>query len=1003
MSYLIHIGIKRRSGRYPWGSGENPRYLLELRARMYKLKKANPEITPKQMAKSLNISMEKMSLVRDSSFGAFVSFLKEANISESEMAEAYGMKSPQFRALKSIEKTKERAADEARARYLVAPKSEGGRNMSQRSAAESMGVAESTFRNLLNPSISERSALTLTTANILKEQIANKKYLDVGTGTEHLLGIPRNRLNLAVEQLKMEGYKLHYVTTPQIGTGKKTSLRVLTKDDVDWREVNANKEKIQTVNSVWSDDKGRTYQTLKPPVSVDSKRIMVRFSDDPELSGADMDGAIQLRRNVPDLSLGEKRYAQVRIAVDDKYYLKGMAIYSDNMPPGIDIIYNVSKSSEVGKFGAMKKMNVVSKGEDGGDIFIDKVGNQKLNEFGATIRQKTYIDSKGVEKQSALNVVGFVGKPGSGEEGSWDTWSRTLSAQFLSKQPHSLAKQQLNIAYDIQKSEFDKIMAIQQPVVRQKLLDSFADDCDSKAVHLKAARLPGQGSKVLIPIPSLKNNECYCPTYKNGEKLILVRYPHAGPFEIPVLTVNNNNPEGKSVLENSVDAIGLPPKAFGIMSGADADGDTALTIPFTSAIRIAEPFKELREFDPRSSYPKYEGMKVISNAAMQNEMGRITNLIQDMGQLEYDMSDMLKAVKHSMVVIDSHKHELNYKLSYEENDIAHLKKKYRGGERKGASSLISRSSAEIRVDARRPVKKEDVENNPELAGVIRRQEYSVDPKTGRKVWVPTGEGSYIDPETGRRVYVNPSKKNKEGTPQLTITPSQSGKVPTYSVNGVPVKFTPRKIKSTRMYETDDARSLSSGTIMDTIYAEYSNNMKALGDRARLESINTPLPSGKSSSAAETYAPQVSSLMAKLTIAQSNAPLERQATLIANHVVDLKRAANPNLTAADIKKIRGQAILDAREQVGANKKAIEIEPKEWEAINAGAVSRDVLSKIMSNTKIDDIKALALPHEEKRLTPALEARIRLLVNQKYTQAEIAEMLDLSTSTINKYVNE
>ena len=86
-------------------------------------------------------------------------------------------------------------------------------------------------------------------------------------------------------------------------------------------------------------------------------------------------------------------------------------------------------------------------------------------------------------------------------------------------------------------------MDIPNPTLKRQLLDSFADECDSAAVHLKGAALPRQGCYTILPVGSLGDNEVYAPNYKNGEEVILVRYPHAGTFEIPKLRVNNNNPE----------------------------------------------------------------------------------------------------------------------------------------------------------------------------------------------------------------------------------------------------------------------------------------------------------------------------------------------------------------------------------------------------------------------------------------------------------------------------
>ena len=35
------------------------------------------------------------------------------------------------------------------------------------------------------------------------------------------------------------------------------------------------------------------------------------------------------------------------------------------------------------------------------------------------------------------------------------------------------------------------------------------------------------------------SNEIYAPNYRDGENVVLIRYPHGGIFEIPELIVNN--------------------------------------------------------------------------------------------------------------------------------------------------------------------------------------------------------------------------------------------------------------------------------------------------------------------------------------------------------------------------------------------------------------------------------------------------------------------------------
>lgn len=900
MSELYHIGTPRHSGRYPWGSGDNPQRSIGFRQK--------------------------------------VKELKSKGFTEKEIADGFGMTTTKLRNTMSLEKAEQRASDAALATRMK------NKGMSNVAIAERLNVTEGTVRNLLDADTQAKGQITKATSDMLKKELEEKKYLDIGAGTETQIGISRNKLNTAVSALEEEGYVVQYIKVKQLGTDKYTTVKVLTKDDVSYSELLQNKAEIKTI-SEWTDDGGRSFLGVAPIKNVDSDRVKVKFAEE---GGTDMDGVIQLRRGVEDLSLGDSRYAQVRIGVDGTHYLKGMAIYGQDQdfPNGVDLVFNTNKSTQVGKKGAMKLQE------------LDQDEND-YNPFGATIRQKYYIDSNGKEQLSSLNIVGFATKPNSGEEGSWDTWSKTLSSQFLAKQSPALAKKQLQLALDLQKEELDSIMSLTNPAVKARLLDSFADDCDSKAVHLKGASLPRQSTKVLIPITSLTENECYNTSYRNGEKLALIRFPHAGTFEIPVVSVNNKNTEGRSVLGNALDAIGIHPKTAGRLSGADFDGDSVIVIPYTKEITSSKALKGLSDFDTKAAYPKVSGMKTLSKKNEQTEMGKVSNLITDMQIKGAPPSDIVKAVKHSMVVIDARKHELNYQQSAIDNGINELKAKYQGGtvnKPKGASTLLSKAGSEIRVDARRPVTKADIEANPSLAGVVRKSNYSVDPKTGKKVTVPTGE-----------TYVNKSGK--------TIK---------------------KQITSTKMFETDDAFSLSSGTLIEQVYANFANDMKSLGDTARKESVNTPTikynPSAK-----KTYSKEVESLKAALKIADSNKPLERQAQLVANATVDLKKKANPDMTAAEVKKISGQALAEARRRTGAGKQKIQITPKEWTAIQAGAVSHNTLTQILNNTDLDLIKQLATPRTSAGLSTSQASRAKQLLNTGYTQAEVADKLGVSTSLL------
>ena len=875
---LYHYGIKRRSGRYPWGSGAK---------------------------KSRNAS----------DFLSTVDVLEKDGFNEKQIAEYFGLQTKQLSAYKSNAHNEVRAAKAVMALRLK------DKGYSNSEIGRRMGINESSVRSLLDPAISMRKNASTNTAEMLEKEIASKKYIDVGGGVENQIGVSRNTLDNAVEQLRAKGYTYHYLKVEQLGTGKFTSIKVLAAPDVTYKEVKDNQSKV-TSPGFYSEDLGQTVVGIKPPSSISSKRILVNYGDQ---GGSDKDGVIELRRGVKDLDLGAARYAQVRVAVDGTHYLKGMAMYSDDIPKGYDVIFNTNKNSSTPKMDVFKKMK-----------------DDPENPFGATIRQKTYIGKDGKEHLSALNIVN--------EEGDWNTWKKTLSSQMLSKQSTALAKKQLKLAYDIKKEEFDEICSLKNPVIKKCLLDKFADNCDSSAVHLKAAGLPRQASKVILPFPEMKDSEIYAPSYRNGEKVVLIRYPNGGTFEIPELVVNNkSNKKAKGLIGNAQDAVGINPRVAERLSGADFDGDTVLVIPVGKVkIKTSAPLKGLKNFDPKVAYPGYPGMpkpgEKGSGFDKQGKMGDISNLITDMTIKGAPADDIAAAVRHSMVVIDAEKHNLNWRQSYLDNGIANLKAKYQGASNAGASTLISRAKGDKRVPKR-------------------KDGYKVDPETGRKIFTETGE--------------------------------------TYEKNG---KQVVRLQKSSKMYETEDAYSLSSGTAMENTYADHANKLKALANSARKTSLTTkPIP--YSPEAKAKYRQEVDSLNAKLNIALKNRPLERKAQLLANERVKLVRQNNPDMDKDDIKKLKNQALTQARLQTGASKKArlVDITDREWEAIQSGAISTNKLSQIIQNSDLDILKQRSMPRESKGISDAKRARAKMLESNGYTLAEIADSLGVSTSTISKVLNE
>lgn len=878
---LKHEGILRKSGRYPWGSGDTPHQ-------------------------------------RNKAFLDHVETLRKQGLSETEVATGLGISTTQLRASKAIAKDEQHAAKVARAETLKA------KGMSNVAIGDEMGLNESSVRALLDPAARTRRDEVHTIAEMLKDNVKDKELIDIGVGVENQLGVSETKLKTAVAMLEEEGYKVYKRQVEQMGTGKQTTVKVIAGPDSTYSDV-YNKEIHQIKN--YSPDGGRTMIEAHPPVNIDSKRVGVRYAED---GGATMDGVIQVRRGVDDVSLGKSRYAQVRIAVDDTHYLKGMAMYADDLPDGVDLRFNTNKSDTGNKLDAMKKQ--------------DKA--DPLNPFGAVIKPGG--------QRGVMNIVN--------EEGDWGKWSKNLSSQMLSKQTPALAKQQLDLALKRRQDEYEEIMALQNPAIRKKLLETYAETADSSAVHLKAAALPRQGTQVILPINSLKDNEIYAPNFRPGEKVVLVRYPHGGTFEMPELTVNNQNREARSILSDKVngharDAVGINSKVAERLSGADFDGDTVLVIPNDRrSVKTTPALAQLKDFDPKTRYPEYPGMKIMSDK--QKQMGDVSNLITDMTIRGANEAEIARAVKHSMVVIDAEKHKLNYKQSAIDNNIKELKAKYQGASNAGASTLISRATSQERVLDRKPRPAKD--GGP------------VDINTGEKVYVRTGDG-----------YTKRVESKRTGV--------------------VTEKWVDRTIRSTKMAEAKDARSLISdyNTQMERVYADHANKLKSLANKSRKEALSTP-PVKYNPSSNKVYAPQVDSLKAKLNLALRNKPLERQAQLIANARVKAQVQANPNLDPADLKKIKNLAQKDARARTGAEKQAITFTPKEWEAVQAGAISNHMLVNILKNADLEQVKGLANPRAATTMLPAKIARAQAMLKTGHTQAEIADQLGVSTSVLSSALN-
>ena len=903
---LVHYGVKRRSGRYPWGSGEDPyQHTGDIDIRVRELRKKG--MSEKEVAKVLGY--ENTSVLRDA-------------------------------VSRASNERKRIQVDRAKALR------DDGLNNSQ--IAREMGVNESTVRSWFNENREVNQRRAEKAADRLREELKTKHAIDVGAGVELEMGITKGKLKDALDILVEEGYTVEGIGVPQVkDKSKRTIVTVVHDDTVTTRDLYNDYSKIQSYGEYYSADGGETWSKREYPASIDSSRVKIKYGDEGPAgnTGSDKDGVIEIRRGVKDLDLGNAHYAQVRILVDGTHYLKGMAMYSDDIPDGVDIVFNTNKKKGTPKMEVMKEIQ-----------------SDPDNPFGAYIKangQSYYDDPNGTyinpktgnkAKLSAINKLK--------EEGDWDKSSKNLSQQFLSKQPMQLIRQQLDLTYADYNSQYDEISKIPNPTVRKKMLEEFAGECDSATIHLQAAALPRQQTRVILPVTQLKENEVYAPYLKNGEKVSLVRYPHGGTFEIPQLTVNNNNRSAKKILGNAVDAIGINSKVAERLSGADFDGDTVVVIPTNSRVRVksTKPLEGLKDFDPKSEYPYREGMKVLTKQQTQREMGIVSNLITDMTLRGAPESDIVKAVKHSMVVIDAAKHKLDYKKSEQDNDIATLKERWQPrydfeGNKigsGGASTLLSRRKQEVQV--------------PERRGSARINK-------------ETGEYEYK--ESGR-TYINSKGQRVK------------------AMQNVPLIST-----------VDDMRKLSSGTPQENAYADYGNTMKALARKARKEAANTP-PLKYSATANKVYKTEVDDLLRSLSIAERNAPKERRAQAIANSVVKAKIQDNPELgdkaNIKELEKVRSAAIDDARASVGASGRntRIHITDKQWQAIQSGAISDTRLRRILRYTDEDELKALAMPKTNKGLSTAQQNKMKRMKTSGYTIAEIADALGVSTGTISKYIN-
>lgn len=901
---LEHYGTKRHSGRYPWGSGDNPyQHSGDFLSRVEELKKKG--LSEKDILETINNSLP----------------------------DEYKMGLTEFRTARQKAGHDRKALEYDQIRAL---KEDG---LGWKEIGDKLGMSESSVRSKYNNAIGEKASQAEKIAATLKAEVDKKGMIDISEGANQVLGVSESKLDEAAYILEAEyGYKRYGVGIKQpTNIRQQTNITVLAKPEFDQKYAYQHQDQIDSLGDYHSDDGGDTFTKLQRPSSLDSSRVAIRYGDE---GGLDKDGVMEIRRGVPDLDLGKSHYAQVRILVDGDHYLKGMAVYSDDLPDGVDVMFNTNKPS------GTPKMKVLKEAKSDPD-----------NPFGAAIKangQSTYIGEDGKEHLSPINKLK--------EEGDWDTMSRNVSSQFLSKQPKKLIENQLKLTVADYQAQYDEIMRYDNPTVKKKLLNDFADTVEGTSMTLKASAFPGQSTKVILPINKIKETEAYCPTYENGTRLALIRYPHAGTFEIPIVTVNNKNVSGKRNLGAIQDAIGINAKVAERLSGADFDGDTVMAIPVTDKVNIKSTpaLKDLKDFDPKTAYAVPEGnpnhVRLMKKEEKQKEMGIISNLITDMTLRGADEQELARAVKHSMVVIDAEKHKLDYKRSERENGIQELKQKWQvrvdeEGNTKygGASTLLSRRKQTVRV--------------PERRGSVR-----VDKETGELIYKESGR-TFIDPKT-----------KKERLAEDTVS---------------------------LISETKDARTLSSGTIQENLYADFSNKLKAMANQARKEAANMK-GIQRNPEATKTYAAEVASLKEKYNNMIANKPKERKAMLIANANIKAKiqeQGLNPTIDKKEIKKISSVEMQRARDSVGASgrKSKVTFTDKEWEAVQAGAISDNMLTKFLNSSDSDEIVKRAMPKNATVMTSAKMSKASAMLRSGYSYAEIAKACGVPESTVYSALNK
>lgn len=950
--------------------------------------------------------------------------------------------------------------------------------------AERLGVSEGTVRNMIkkqNAGASVKRTKLTNAKDVLRTSVEGIdsdgepfSMVDVGEGTEMYMGFGIDTKNNALKALEAEGY---VVTTIQVGQvsnkNNKTTVQILAKvndqqyvidngvagkTNVKGETVTAAQnavakyayshlDQIQPCTSTICQNESGTEvaRALEKPKQIDINRVLIADPTDPSPSGifdpttgreytmgeinSAKDGTMILRPSAKDLTMTEEgnskitHYAQVRIACTDgkgiDRYCKGMAMYGkeEDFPDGVDIIFytNPGKVSADGKVYAEK--------------VLKKQKAEEMNPFGADLKasgQRHYIDSDGNEQLSAVNILR--------EEGDWGNYSTSLPSQFLAKQNVPLVKEQLTKTVSEAKEYIDTLNKIPNPQVRNKLLEDYADSLDSQAIHLNAAGVSEQRTQVILPCTSLRGTEynadgsvkrlgeIYAPGYGDGQKVAVIRYPHANTCEIPVLIVNNNNKEGRETIGFGKDAIGLPKSALDQLSGADTDGDTGTIIPVSLLnnkglnVDSKQYFKELVGFDAEATWPYTEGVTQVSKkwngidregitmskAERGQEMGLVTNLIMDMSTLgdSVPQEEHVRAIKYSMVAVDAYKHNIDWRQAREDLGIPELYSKYSSTSRGGGMTIFTRAKSQ----------KQDVPEYKE-GKYVNGKRLLIDPDTGDKLFTYTN-GTHAkkvgtDPETGKGIYDDSIReKNKVSTEKLRYA-WMEGKGAASLASDNP------STKEQMYVEFSDTLHGMANSIRRSLNDDtYHIDKSKVSDKDKTDDglSYVKMKATRATADSDEDKAVIDSLRSKLDVAKRNAPKERLAQVYANAAIKARVDENPSLKTDDdaLKKVKNAELAAARARTGANGKGtrVEISAKEYEAINSGKVPKTLISDVLKKSNTESLTKLATEStgSRKKLTAAQVARIKAWgnSNSKSTPYQMAKSMGVSVSTINKVLS-